>query len=181
MKTFQNPPNSPPIGEFVYEGCRYAGIAPGLTFSVLSDGLVELLTNMFPQLIECSTVAPIAENEYCCSKCGKDCGSKYMKERHEKSCTAEPKGLATILKPSYIFWNYRNLDRTQLTEDQLLPTNLGNPMPIQPEQPMMTEKEASEPAPGVKSMEMIGKTRQEVTIDHDGIPWYGDGLTDDIK
>ena len=176
MKTFQSPQEASPIGEFTYEGCRYSGIAPGLVFSVLSIGLANYLQETFPFLIE-KEEAPIAENEYCCSKCGKDCGSKYMKERHEKVCKAEPKGMAVILKPSYIFWNYKNLDRTQLTPDQLIPESVNSPQPEQVK--TMTEQEASEPAPGKPGMDMIGRTMQRVTTDRDGISWYGEGTTDD--
>jgi hypothetical protein len=178
MKTFTNPKDlNNPIGEFVYEGCRYSGIPAGLTFSILSDGLATYLTETFDWLVEATTVAPVADNEYCCSKCNKDCGSKYMKERHEKVCKAEPQGLATILKPIFIFWNYKGLDRTQLSPDLLLPDNLGQPIP---QQPVMTEKEVSEPMPGRPGMEMIGKSMQQVTTDRDGIAWYGAGVEDDI-
>jgi hypothetical protein len=178
MKTFINPQErNIPVNEFTYEGCRYSGIAVGLTFSVVSDGLANFLIEMFPQLIEASEVAPVADNEYCCSKCNKDCGSKYMKERHEKVCKAEPKGMAVILKPSYIFWNYKNLDRTQLTPDQLIPESVNSPQPEQVK--TMTEQEASEPAPGKPGMDMIGRTMQRVTTDRDGISWYGEGTTDD--
>ena len=175
MKTFQNPPNCPAIGEFVYEGCRYAGIAPGLTFSILSEGLANYLTETFNWLQEAIEVAPVAENEYSCSKCGKDCGSKYMKERHEKVCKAEPKGMAVILKPSYIFWNYKNLDRTQLTPDQLIPENVGAAVPMG-----FTEKEVTEPMPGREGTAMIGKHMEKVVTDHEGVDWYGPGLEDDI-
>lgn len=177
MKTFKNPEDSVPINQFTYEGCRYEGIAPGMSFSVLSDGLVEFLKNMFPQLIELTEVAPVADNEYCCSKCNKDCGSKYMKERHEKVCKAAPAGLATILKPSYIFWNYVGLDKTQLTEDQFIPASL-NQTPT-PQQIKMSEKDLAEPAEGKTGTAMIGKTLQPVTTDRDGIDWYGPGLEDD--
>jgi hypothetical protein len=177
MKTFQNPPESPAIGEFVYEGCRYAGIAPGLVFSILSEGLCDYLKEAFPQLIESGSVAPVADNEYCCSKCGKDCGSKFMKDRHEKVCQESSKGLATILKPSYIFWNYKNLDRTQITEGQLIPDSVNR---IPPEQVRaMTEKEVTEPMPGVQREALIGKRMEQVTTDRDGIDWYGDGLQND--
>lgn len=176
MKTFQLLSDSPIIKEFTYEGCRYSGITPGTTFSVLSDGLATYLTETFEFLVEKDEVAPIADNEYCCSKCNKDCGSKYMKERHEKVCTAQPQGLATILKPILIFWNYKGLDRTQLSPDLLLPDNLGQPVP---QQHIMTEEEASQPMPGTPGMEMIGKTMQSVTTDRDGVPWYGEGISDD--
>lgn len=177
MKTFQNPIDSPAIGEFTYEGCRYSGIEPGLTFSILSEGLCTYLGEAFPQLVEAEVTAPIAENEYCCSKCGRDCKSTFMKERHEKSCTAEPQGLATILKPSYIFWNYKQLDTTQLTPDQFIPTS--NPtMPAQ--EPGLTEKEITEPAPGIEREVMIGKTLQKVTTDRENVDWFGKGLEDDI-
>jgi len=173
MKTFINPQEKNiPISEFTYEGCRYSGIAVGLTFSVVSDGLAKFLVETFPQLEEAEKVAPVAENQYCCSKCGKDCGSKYMKDRHEKVCKEEPKGMAVILKPSYIFWNYKGLDKTQLTDDQLIPDSVINPTP---EQKIMTEQEVSEPAPGKSGIAMIGKTMQQVTTDRDGIDWYGAG------
>lgn len=175
MKTFKNSPDAPPIGEFVYEGCRYAGIDAGLTFSVLSDGLADYLVEAFPSLKELESVAPVVANEYCCSKCGKDCGSKYMKDRHENVCKAEAKGMATILKPSYIFWNYKHLDRTQLTPDQLIPDGVLSAPP----QPAITEKEVTEPMPGTPGMAMIGKRMQPVTTDHDGIEWYGNGLEND--
>jgi len=179
MKTFTNPKDSNlPISEFVYEGCRYSGIEVGLTFSVLSEGLANFLLETFPQLVPSETAAPVADNEYCCSKCNKDCGSKYMKERHENVCKAEPKGLATILKPSYIFWNYKNLDRTQLSEDQLIPSSAVS-MPKE-QIAYMTEKEITEPMPGVEGQEMIGKHMEAVTTDREGIPWYGKGLEDDI-
>jgi hypothetical protein len=177
MKTFQNPTDSPAIGEFTYEGCRYKGIESGLTFSILSEGLSIYLTETFPQLIESKEIAPVADNEYCCSKCGKDCKSKFMKERHENACTAEPQGLATILKPSYIFWNYKNLDTTQLTPDQFIPgSNEYTPR----EEAGLTEKEITEPAPGIRREVMIGKNKQQVTTDKEGVDWYGEGLTDDI-
>lgn len=177
MKTFQNPPNSPAIGEFVYEGCRYSGIPAGLTFSILSDGLADYLTETYTWLVEAKEVAPIADNEYCCSKCNKDCGSKYMKDRHEKVCKVASQGLATILKPIFIFWNYKGLDRTQLTPDQLLPNNLGIPVP---EEQRMTEEEVSQPAPGTPGMAMIGKNLEKVTTDRDGIEWYGEGISEDF-
>jgi len=176
MKTFQSPEGSPKINEFTYEGCRYSGITPGSIFSILSEGLATYLLETFPFLVE-KEEAPIADNEFCCSKCNKDCGSKYMKERHEKVCKAEPIGMAVILKPTYIFWNYKELDKTQLTPDQFLPNNLGQPIP---QEPILTEKEISEPAPGVPGMAMIGKTMQPVTTDRDGVEWYGEGTTDDI-
>lgn len=176
MKTFQLLSDSPIIKEFTYEGCRYSGITPGLTFSILSVGLANYLTETFPFLVE-KEVAPIAENEYCCSKCGKDCGSKYMKERHEKVCKEVSAGMAPILKPNFIFWNYKYLDKTQLTPDQLLPENLGQPVIV--EEPVLTEKEVSEPMPGRPGVAMIGKQMQSVTTDRDGIEWYGEGLTDD--
>jgi len=178
MKTFKNPQEKNiPVGEFTYEGCRYSGIPAGLTFSVLSDGLADFLLEMFPQLEVVEKVAPVADNEFCCSKCNKDCGSKFMKERHENVCKAEPLGLATILKPTFIFWHYKNLDRTQLTPDQLLPDNLGQPIP--PQESILTEKEVSEPAPGRQSTDMIGRTMQPVTTDRDGVSWYGEGIESD--
>jgi len=175
MRTFQLPPTSASIGEFTYEGCRYSGIESGLSFSVLSEGLADFLLETFPNLIEASEPAPVADNEYCCSKCNKDCGSKFMKERHEKVCKVIAKGLATILKPSYIFWNYANLDKTQLTEDQLIPQSvISNPPP-----PQITEENIGEPAPGRKGKAMIGKSEQNVTIDREGVEWYGRGIEED--
>lgn len=176
MKTFQNPPNSPPVGEFVYEGCRYSGIASGLTFSILSDGLANYLTKTFTWLVEAEATAPVADNQFCCSKCGRDCKSKYMKDRHEKACTAEPKGMAVILKPSFIFWNYKELDRTQLTPDQLLPDSLGR---TQEQAIAFNEKDVTEPMPGEEGTAMIGKHVEKVVTDRDGIDWYGGGLEDD--
>jgi len=175
MKTFVSPEGSPEIKEFTYEGCRYSGIKSGTTFSVLSEGLANYLTETFSFLVP-AEVAPIADNEFCCSKCGKDCGSKYMKERHEKVCTVESQGLAVILKPTYIFWNYKGLDRTQLTPDQLIPTGLEQ---SKPQEAMMNEEEISQPAPGVKGTAMIGKRIQPVTTDRDGVDWYGSGVEDD--
>jgi hypothetical protein len=178
MKTFKNPQErNIPVGEFTYEGCRYSGIAVGLTFSVLSDGLADFLLEMFPQLEVIEKVAPVATNEFCCSKCNKDCGSKFMKERHEKVCKAEPQGLATILKPNFIFWHYKNLDRTQLTPDQLIPENLGQPIP---QEHVLTENEVSQPAPGREGMDMIGTQMQKVTTDREGVSWYGPGVESDI-
>jgi len=175
MKTFNSPPTAPPIGEFVYEGCRYSGIVPGSTFSVLSNGLAEFLTEMFPFLVESDKPAPVADNEYCCSKCNKDCGSKYMKDRHEKVCKEEPQGLATIMKPTYIFWNYKGLDLTQLTPDQLIPPSVSNFQP----QPQFNEKDITDPMPGKEGFAMIGKRMEKVVTDRDGIDWYGNGLEDD--
>ena len=176
MKTFTNPASvNCDICEFVYEGCRYAGIPVGMTFSVLSDRLAEYLKETFTWLVEAEKPAPVATNEYCCSKCNKDCGSKYMKERHEKVCKAQPQGMATILKPSYIFWNYKGLDKSQLTPDQLIPESVNT----QPK-PEFTEKEITEPMPGVEREAMIGKHTEKVVTDRDGIDWYGEGLTDDI-
>jgi len=174
MKTFKNPEETnAPIHEFNYEGCKYAGIPVGMTFSVLSEGLADFLIETFPFLVEASEPAPVADNEYCCSKCNKACGSKYMKERHEKVCTVEAQGLATILKPSYIFWNYKNLDKTQLTPDQLLPTTGTSP------QPEFNEKDITDPMPGKSGMAVIGKRLEPVVTDRDGIDWYGAGLEDD--
>jgi len=175
MKTFQSPEGSPKINEFTYEGCRYSGIVPGTVFSVLSEGLATYLLETFPFLVE-KEEALVAENEYCCSKCGKDCGSKYMKDRHEKVCKEVSAGMAPILKPNYIFWNYKNLDRTQLTPDLLLPENLGQPIP---QNQVLSEKELSEPMPGRPGTAMIGKQLQQVTTDRDGIDWYGNGIEDD--
>jgi hypothetical protein len=175
MKTYKNPQEAnAPIHEFTYEGCRYAGIPVGMTFSVLSDGLANYLTETFSFLEEIS-VAPVAENEFCCSKCGRDCKSSFMKERHEKVCKELPQGLAVILKPTYIFWNYKNLDKTQLTPDQLIPEHAiqSSPNPV-------SEKEITEPAPGRDGMAMIGKTMQKVTTDNEGVDWYGPGIEDDI-
>jgi hypothetical protein len=175
MKTFQSPKDAPKVGEFTYEGCRYAGIEPGLTFSVLSDGLIDFLLERFPFLVEQKEVAPVAENKYCCSKCGKDCGSQYMKERHEKVCKEIPQNLAIILKPSYIFWNYKGLDKTQLTEDQLIPG-----MTLEPNQSSAPQVSAPEPASGKAGYAMIGKSMQPVTTDREGVDWYGEGLVDDV-
>lgn len=178
MKTFTNPENAIPINEFTYEGCKYDGIAPGLSFSVLSDGLADFLIYAFPQLVEATEAAPVADNAFCCSKCNKDCGSKFMKERHEKVCKAEPVGMAPILKPSYIFWNYKDLDRTQLTEDQLIPSLVGQ-QPSNAVKKEINEKEIYDPMPGKEGMGMIGRTMQKVTTDREGVEWYGEGLTDD--
>jgi len=181
MKTFTNPENAPVIGEFTYEGCRYEGIAPGLTFSVLSVGLADFLMNAFPQLRVEDKVAPVAANEYCCSKCGKDCGSKFMKDRHEKVCKEVSVGMATILKPKFIFWNYLGLDKTQLTPDQMIPGDYGTtpsrlPTPTEP----VVEKDYGTPAPGKETVGMIGRTMQPVTLDREGVEWYGEGLKDDV-
>jgi len=175
MKTLLLPPTSPPIGEFTYEGCRYAGISSGQTFSVLSDGLAKFLTETYPFIQE-TELAPVAANEYCCSKCGKDCGSKYMKERHEKVCKAEPKNMAIILKPTYIFWNYKNLDKTQLTPDQFIPENTEAAAP----KPQINESDVTNPMPGKENVTMIGKRMEKVVTDHEGVDWYGPGLEDDI-
>lgn len=177
MKTFKNPEeNNAPIKEFTYEGCKYAGIPAGMIFSVLSEGLANFLVETFPFLVEVP-VAPVAENEFCCTKCGRDCKSSFMKDRHEKVCKETPKGSAVILKPSYIFWNYKNLDRTQLTEDQLIPEGVKLSAPNVVE---FNEKDITSPAPGVERVTMIGKTMQKVTTDREGVDWYGEGLTDDI-
>lgn len=171
MKTFKNPSTSN-IGEFTYEGCRYDGIPAGMTFSVLSEGLADYLMETFPFLVQTDT-APVADNIYCCSKCGKDCHSEYMKKRHEKVCKEEPKGMATILKPNYIFWKYAGLDRSQLTEDQLIPD-------IAPIQPVFNERDITEPMPGRAGTAMIGRTLQQVVTDREGVDWYGEGLVDDF-
>jgi len=172
MKTFKN--TATDIGEFVYEGCRYSGIPSGMTFSIISDGLATFLTETFSFLKE-TDLAAVADNEYCCSKCNKDCGSKFMKERHEKVCKAETQGLATILKPTHIFWNYVNLDKTQLTPDQLIPEALNNQQSV-----LVNEADVTNPAPGREGMAMIGKRMQSVVTDKDGISWYGEGLVDDV-
>ena len=173
MKTFKNPTEiNAPIKEFTYEGCRYAGIPVGMTFSVLSDGLANFLVETFPFLVELPR-APIAENEFCCTKCGRDCKSSFMKERHEKVCKETPKGSAVILKPIYIFWNYVGLDRTQLTPDLLIPAS-ENSQPVG-----VSEKDITEPVPGIKRTAMIGKTMQKVITDREGVDWYGPGLEDD--
>lgn len=178
MKTFTNPKESgSAIGEFTYEGCRYSGIELGMTFSVISEGLANFLVETFPFLEEAVEPAPVAENKFCCSRCGRDCKSSYMKERHEKACKEAPKNMATILKPIHIFWNYRNLDRTQLTEDQLLP-NTPNEIPKIIEE-TMTEAEIAQPMPGKPGKSMIGKHEENVITDGDGIEWYGGGLEDD--
>jgi len=175
MKTFTNPKElNCDIREFVYEGCRYAGIPVGLTFSVLSGGLADYLTSTFTWLVEAEKPAPIAVNEFCCSKCGRDCKSSFMKARHEKVCKETPKGAATILKPSYIFWNYKGLDKSQLTEDQLIPESVNT----QPK-PEFTEKEITEPMPGREGMAMIGKHLEKVVTDRDGVDWYGNGIEND--
>lgn len=179
MKTFKNPiEKNIPVGEFTYEGCRYSGIPVGSVFSVLSEGLFKFLMETFPQLELIEKEAPIAQNEHCCSRCGKDCRSKFMKERHEKVCKAEIKGFAPILKPIFIFWNYKNLDRTQLTPDQLIPENVGQVSPTV--RPAMTEKEATQPAPGRETTAMIGTHMEKVTTDRDGVDWYGEGVTNDV-
>ena len=179
MKTFINPLEfNQSIGEFVYSGCRYSGIDPGLKFSVLSVGLAQYLEETFPFLEVQADASPIADNEHCCSKCNRDCGSAYMKERHEKACKEEAVGLAMILKPSYIFWNFKDLDRTQLTEDQLIPSEKNGPV-NPPQFNVESEKDITEPAPGRPGMAMIGKRMEKVTIDRDGTEWYGDGLQDD--
>jgi hypothetical protein len=182
MKTFTNPKElNSKIGEFTYEGCRYSGIEAGLSFSVLSEGLAEFLVTTYPFLVEKENAQINLPNEYCCSKCGKDCGSKYMKERHEKVCTAEPQNLCIILKPSYIFWNYKNLDKTQLTEEQFVPTDItipNNPSVVHDTE--INEESITNPAPGAKKRDMIGTRMEDVTVDRDGVSWYGDGLTDDV-
>lgn len=175
MKTFTNPKEmNCDIREFVYEGCRYAGIPVGMTFSVLSGGLAEFLKNTFTWLVEADKPAPVVANEFCCSKCGRDCKSSFMKARHEKVCKEIPQGMASILKPVYIFWNYKNLDRTQLTEDQLIPESMPQP------KPEFTEKDVSEPAPGREGTAMIGKHLEKVTTDREGVDWYGPGTETDV-
>lgn len=181
MKTFLNPQEkSAPIKEFTYEGCRYAGIPAGLTFSVLSEGLANFLTETFPFLEEVTAVTKTVANENCCRKCGRDCKSKYMRDRHEKVCKEVSENATIILKPIHIFWNYKNLDRTQLTPDQLIPETVSG-MPQPPSNYIqIDEKDVTEPMPGTPGTELIGKRMEKVSIDGDGISWYGDGLTDDI-
>ena len=182
MKTFVNPQEkNAPIGEFTYEGCRYSGIPIGLTFSVLSEGLAQFLKEIYPFLEEIDTPTQTVDNENCCRKCGRDCKSKYMRDRHEKVCTVASTGTTMILKPIHIFWNYINLDRTQLTPDQLIPETLtGMPQPpsnyIQ-----IDEKDVTEPMPGTPGTAMIGKHVEKVVTDRDGVDWYGGGLEDDFN
>jgi hypothetical protein len=100
-----------------------------------------------------------------------------MKARHEKVCKSQPQGLATILKPNYIFWNYANLDRTQLTPDQLIPESVTLSKPNTVE---FNELDIVNPAPGKDGVAMIGKTMQKVVTDRDNVDWYGPGLEDDV-
>ena len=175
MKTIRNPTDSV-ISEFTYEGCKYSGITANTSFSVLSDNMAQYLTDTFPFLEEVE-VAPVAENSTCCAKCGKDCKSKYMKDRHQNVCKEEMKGLVPLLKPTFVFWKYKGLDKTQLTNEQLL-EGLGEP--AAEKEDIISESEISEPMPGTPGTAMIGKNMQKVVTDRDGIDWYGDGLEDDI-
>lgn len=180
MKTFVNPQEkNAPIKEFTYEGCRYAGIPVGLTFSVLSEGMAQFLKETYSFLEEIDTPTQTVANENCCRKCGRDCKSKYMRDRHEKVCTAVSKGTTMILKPTFIFWQYKNLDRTQLTPDQEVPNAVAG-MPQPPSNYIqINEKDVTEPMPGTPGTAVIGKHVEKVVTDRDGVDWYGEGLTDD--
>ena len=183
MKTILNPlEKGMTLSDFTYEGCRYDKIEPGQVFSVLSEGLAEFLLTTFP-VLELVKNAPVAANDYCCSKCGKDCGSKYMKERHEKVCKAENKKMAVILRPSYIFWNYKNLDKTQLTEDQLLPSDqIANQPKIDVtvvHDTIMTEESLAIPAAGITRSGKVAGRDRIITTDREGVDWYGEGVEDD--
>jgi len=149
-----------PIGEFNFEGVKYQGIKPGESLKIDNPLLSKFMLETWGFLIsnQDEVKLPIAIATGVCPHCGRNCKTKLALGKHLNKCDQKPK----IEPPKEMVGQIVN-PKLQTRSEMENNNFYGNDGII-----------------GNQTQDMIAGRKQEVTVDRDGVSWYGPGATDDL-
>jgi hypothetical protein len=149
----------------IFEGQRIE-IKPGQTVNIEDDNLAKYLMGIygFLERIKEEDVETATINKFICPICGLECKNKLGLASHLRKCQKDhpdakidkDKPLIETLKPAGFVSNPKS--RSQLEDEGFVGTDI----------------------PGRLGKDNIGGRMETVTIDHDGVSWYGEGIADDV-